>query len=533
MSPCASSPRDLLATRALGVIPKLLTLQDRNRHSATYGCFDRNFWHYKIIDFPSGMAQEFVWPLALACSLDIPGNPYHHDVTIREWVRAGILYAASSAHPDGSCDDYFPFEKAGGAAAFSLLACVESYRLLEFDEPTALDFFIKRADWLAKHHESGRLTNHQALIVCCLDAVADLTGADRWREARETRLARVLEWQNPEGWFQEYEGCDPGYHTLTISLLARIYERSPRPALGKAIEKAIRLAAEFVHLDGSFGGEYASRNTYNFFPHGFELFGRHFPEALAITDAWLKGAADGLAPCHDDDHILGHHAWNMLLAWQDYITDRPAATSPKRSSISFPEAGLTVLRGDQWELYVALNKGGVFRFFRDGRCIASDTGVSLKMTSGHIAVTHLMDRYETESQGNSIEISGDMGWAKQKAMTPLRLIALRLIMLCGGRFKPDLVRKLLQKVLITGKKSAPFRFRRRLEVGTAGVLHVTDHISGDSWNDVAAAAIGCDQTSIYVVMSRTFQRAQLQPWTDLTDKIPKVGNAPLEIRRSF
>lgn len=53
--------KELFAREALAHIPKLLTLLDRNPHSPTYGCFDRNFWHYKIIDFPSGMAQEFVW----------------------------------------------------------------------------------------------------------------------------------------------------------------------------------------------------------------------------------------------------------------------------------------------------------------------------------------------------------------------------------------------------------------------------------------------------------------------------------------
>jgi hypothetical protein len=510
------SPRDLLASEALGLIPKILTLQDRNRLSPTYGCFDRNFWHYKIIDFPSGMAQEFVWPLALAYSLDIPGNPYHQCESIREWVRAGILYAAASAHADGSCDDYFPFEKAGGAAAFSLLASAESYRLLDLDEPSALGFFTLRADWLAHHNESGQLTNHQALIVCCLDAVADLTGITRWRKQSESRLARVLEWQNPEGWFQEYEGCDPGYHTLTISLLALIYQRNPSPVLQEAIVRAIRLAAHFIHPDGSFGGEYASRNTYNYFPHGFELFGRHFPEALAINDAWLKGTASGLAPCHADDHILGHHAWNMLLAWKDFVPQRTTSTPTPRESVSFPQAGLSIRRDKRRELYLALNKGGVFRFFRDGRCIASDTGVSLRMKDGRIAVTHLIDHYGVHETGNTIEISGTMGWAKQKSMTPLRLIALRLIMLCGGRFHPDLVRSLLQKLLITGKKAAPFRFTRRLVLEENGSLRVQDRIDADSWNDVERAAIGCDQTSIYVVMSRTFQAAQLQPWTDLT-----------------
>ena len=59
------TPRDLFAREALALIPKILTLQDRNAHSPTYGCFDRNFWHYKIIDFPSGMAAEFVIPVCV------------------------------------------------------------------------------------------------------------------------------------------------------------------------------------------------------------------------------------------------------------------------------------------------------------------------------------------------------------------------------------------------------------------------------------------------------------------------------------
>ena len=119
--------RDLFAKEALAQIPKILTLCDRNPHSPTYGCCDRNFWQYKIVDFPSGMAQEFVYPLALAYHTDIGSNPFYQQAAIRDWVEAGILFAAKSAHPDGSCDDYFPFERAGGAAAFSLLACIESY----------------------------------------------------------------------------------------------------------------------------------------------------------------------------------------------------------------------------------------------------------------------------------------------------------------------------------------------------------------------------------------------------------------------
>ncbi|MDJ0675458.1 MAG: hypothetical protein QNJ36_08785 [Calothrix sp. MO_167.B42] len=528
--------KNLFAREALAQIPKILTLLDRNPHSPTYGCFDRNFWHYKIIDFPSGMAQEFVWPLALAYDTDVPDNPFYHQPVIRNWVEAGILYSLRSAHRDGSCDDYFPYERASGAAAFSLLACLESYISLQLQNQAMVDFFIQRADWLANHHESGQLTNHQALIVLCLSRLSQLVQTTQWDKARVQRLERVLSWQSSEGWFQEYEGCDPGYHTLTISCLARIYQLTPDIRLKEALITAVELAAQFVHPDGSYGGEYTSRNTYNFFPHGFELVGCWMPESLNINDKFLQGLANGLSPCYADDHIIGHHTWNYLLAWRDFVPNRPAIAPRPTGRIWLKKAKILIDRREDTELYLALNKGGVFRLFRHNQMIAADTQISLQVRQNNTvknAIAHLIAPYEVNVRDDMITISGELGWAKQKQMTPVNLLILRLVMLSGGRFFPDLIRKLLQSILITGKKNAPFRFERQLSWQN-GKWHITDKIYAQSWNHVIAAGIGCDQTSIYVVMSRTFQISQLQPWLNLTDEIPKLApHQPLEIKRKL
>ena len=54
-------------------------------------------------------------------------------------------------------------------------------------------------------------------------------------------------------------------------------------------------------------------------------------------------------------------------------------------------------------------------------------------------------------------------------MTTFKMIVLRLLMFTVGRFFPDLIRKLLQKMLITGKKAAPFRLQTAVRLGrTAG-----------------------------------------------------------------
>ncbi|MDJ0554560.1 MAG: hypothetical protein QNJ68_09005 [Microcoleaceae cyanobacterium MO_207.B10] len=528
--------RDLFAKEALAQIPKILTLLDRNPHSPSYGCFDRNFWHYKIIDFPSGMAQEFVLPLALAYNLDIPNNTYYLQEMIYKWVEAGILYAARTAHSDGSCDDYFPFERASGATAFSLLAGIESYQILGLNNYKILSFFEKRADWLVSHYESGKLANHEALIVLCLELLTKLLETSKWDTAKAERRERLLSWQSQEGWFTEYSGFDPGYHTLTISCLARIYQLNPGEKLKNSITKAVELAAQFIHPDGSYGGEYASRNTYNFFPHGFELVGKWLPSALSINDQFLVGLKKGLTPCYADDHIIGHHTWNYFLAWRDFVTERPDIVSRDVASIWLKEAQILIKRRPGTELYVSMNKGGVFKLFRDKNLVASDTHLSLQVRNGKKiinAVSHLSGDYDVKISQDELTISGNMGWAKQTQMSPIKLIILRLVMLTFGRFFPNLIRKILQKMLITGKQDAPFLFSRHFKYEDE-IWYITDELSAKSWSGVMSAGIGSDQTSIYVVMSRTFQINQLQPWHDLTTEIKKLSpGQPLRIERKF
>src|SRR5919204_3180782 len=250
-----SSGGELFAEFALREVPKLLTLQDRNPHSPTFGCFDRNYWHYKTADFPCGMSQEFVWPLALAVASDLPNNAYRDNEAIRRCVRAGILFAARSSHRDGSCDDYFPNERAIGATAFSLLACAEAYQLIGMQSNEALEFFQCRARWLAHREETGRLSNHHALIALGLDVVGRLCKIDIFATARDERLRKLLSSQRSEGWFPEYDGFDPGYDTLTLSCLARLHEINPTRDLENAIRASLSLLSNFVHPDGSFGGE--------------------------------------------------------------------------------------------------------------------------------------------------------------------------------------------------------------------------------------------------------------------------------------
>ena len=177
--------RERYISEALPYIPRLLQLIDRNPYSPTYGCFDRSYWHYRTMDFPCGMYQEFVLPLTLCFLNDYPGNKFYQKERLRELSIAAIRYANKGSYKDGTCDDYYPFERAMGALVFSLYACTESYMLLGLDDIEIVDFFKRRGDYLGRKNETGQLSNHQALAALALYNIYLLTGEEKYKKYSE------------------------------------------------------------------------------------------------------------------------------------------------------------------------------------------------------------------------------------------------------------------------------------------------------------------------------------------------------------
>lgn len=526
--------RALLAAEALAHIPKLLMLQDRSPTSPTFGCFDRGYWHMRTADFPCGITQTFLLPLALAYSLPIPGSPYHGQPELRRWAIAGVRFAARSAHPDGSCDDYYPFERASGAAAFSLFACLEAAEIFGlWEDAEILAFLERRARWLARHEESGRLSNHEALIIACLARLAERFGGE-WPALMEGRAARLRGWQSAEGWFDEYGGMDPGYLTLTIAMLADADRRFPALGLREPLRAAIRFLSHCIAPDGSLGGEWTSRATVNFFPHGLEMAGAWEPLALRIADVGYRRFATGTQPCHADDRIGGHHVWSQLLAWREWQEARPGPLAFTEALHDFPEAQVRVQQRGALRLVCGWSRGGAFRLFDGETLLRADTGPSLRLADGRVAIANLDGARVVERNEDRLVVEAPLAYAKSALLTPFKSIVLRAIMLTAGRFFPDLVRRMLQKLLVTGRKDAPFRFRRTLAwEGEALVVEDVLHAE-NGWGMVAEAGQSGFQVGLTTVMARVWEPAQFQEWQDLTQQVAALApEEPLVVRQAF
>jgi len=526
---------DGFASHALALIPAIISRQDRDPHSPTYGCFDPDFWHRRALDFPAGSAAEAVLPLALAFSTVAPGNLMYGRPALKEWIEAGIRYAARSAHADGSCDEHFPFERQASAVASSLLACLDAYSLLGLNDAEMLQFFTHRADWLAGHRRQARDSTPLALTVLALEKAGRLLGTERWEQAKADRLEQLLRLQDEEGWFPERNGADPGCQSFVLGLLAQLHQLAPSHDLRVALAKGIGFAAEFVHPDGSFGDEYGSVGARSLFPHGFEIAGGWFPEALSINDQFLRHLSQPPGTHDADRRLLTRRCWSFLLASRNWNATRPPPPPRPAGRRYFKNAGILIDRRDGCELYVALNKGGVFTLWRDGAPVATDTHFSVQIRKGRgflTAVANPIGHHRIHLDGHTISITGKLAIADQRRTTTLGLVARRVFIATVGRIFPGLARARCRAHLDAAQRRAPFRFTRTL-AWSNGRLQITDILhSKRGWAGVHSVGIGSFQSGRCAHTARAFHAAQLRPWQDFTVQMHENKlDEPLKIER--
>jgi hypothetical protein len=525
----APGHRDWYAYEALRSIPRIILMIDKNRFSKTYGCFDREFWHYRTVDFPCAMNQEFCLPLAMAYSTPIPNNPYYKVERLKELVVASIEFARKHTHSDGSCDDYFPFEKALGALVFSTYAMTESYMELELNRPDFIDFFRLRADWLLNNNETGRLANHQAFAALALYNVYLLTHDVRYLDGSNHYRDLTLSWQNEEGWYQEYEGADPGYHSCSIAFLSKLYQKSKDETLLGSLEKAVEFATYFMHPDGSYAGEYGSRNTYHFYPHGFEVMSQFFPKAGQVADTYLyRSLPERRRYFNDDNRMCAHYVYDWIQSWRDYNPERTGTLEQNRGPFEryFEDARLFVKKTDSYYAVLSVAKGGVLKVFDESGPLYSDAGLLARTKNGDVLVSHLVDHNDVSVDLSKLEFetSGRLSRRRYPLPSPVKQILFRGMNLTVGRFGAHVVRPILQAILITGKPRTDVGFTRKFVFGDDSI-EITNTVDNRKASlTFRELAVGSDSTSIYVANSNTFQESVLLPWQDLSHHVAELNH---------
>ncbi|MBD3268134.1 hypothetical protein GF373_15835, partial [bacterium] len=474
--------RDIYAQKALSQIPRLLSSQDRNRFSPTYGCMNREYWLCRSTDFPNSITQFGTHALALAYSHKMPGNPYYQHPKILEWTLAGMQYWTRIQHKDGSFDEFYPNERGwAGPTGFLLYVMCDNYRLLRAHIPADWeDRFLKAVHkaglFLSGTDESGVLANHHAMAILPMYEAFLVTQDSKIEKAFKEKLEIFFSYCNEEGWCLEYDGADPGYLSATLSFMGKLAKQYSDERFETYFNKWVEFSSYFVYPNGHYAGTAGSRQTLHFYPHGYELLAAKNPLAARIADRMLEGLRDGalVPPEIQNERYFVYRMPELLLSYIDY-GERPAEQAKlpyERDPFNkhFPAAHIFVEKQKQSYTLINMAKGGVVKHFSltDNHLRLNNCGIWGQLKDGTLFTSQWIDdNHRIDVGSGRIFIFGRCHKTPTKIFTPLKFMVFRAVCLTLG-WHERLAYHLkgwIRKILMLGNKPLPIRFEREIQVG--------------------------------------------------------------------
>lgn len=492
------------------VLPRVLALTDRDPLSATRGYGDRQFWAWKLIDFPNGTLQGAVNGLSALLSADAfaPSVPRAGIEALVDEMQAASL---GMMRRDGSFEEALPYEQ-----SYCVTALVAYNHLCAADRlgaPPASAKPLERAiGFLVRRDEThGFISNHLATAIAALRRWDALAGDAAARRKADALLDRILAGQSDEGWFVEYGGADPGYQTLCMTHLADAAETAGDERLWAALEKGAVFLSHFVHPDGSFGGIYGSRATRIYYPAAMELLAPRSPLAASIA-ARMKRAIGEVAtvPLSAMDQpnlmpVFNNYCQALLAAGNRADADSWQVPEGRHW---MPQAGLLVDVGARHHTVVSTRKGGVTYHWRDGTLAACDTGIALR-DGARLLTSQGDDPANTvEFADDEIRVSGRLRPLSIPLPNAFNFLVLRLLGATVMRLPVfnALIKRLIAGMLVRAGKASRGSFTRRITLGSE--LRVDDE-----WQPATSARIAMSApfSAIHMASAGYWQASDLTP----------------------
>lgn len=463
---------------ALAAVPRHLGQLDREPFSRSYGSFDREHWSWKFRDFPIGVLQwAGMLPLAWLWRLDLPNSSWRGSAALLRWTRAAVDELLRRQHPNGAFDSVGPYTQDMGASLAVCYYLSETVRTLgdalpEEEHARARDAISRAVRFARRASEDyAFISNHQALFALGLVAGAEYCAEPSWKAQADEIMHEIYAHQSADGFYEEYGGNDPGYESLGIDFLARIWARTGDAVLLASLRRAVEFYSYAPQLDGSLGGATGSRHTRLWFPAGFERLAGAVPQAAAVA-AFMRARlarAEVVTPATVDAQNLPVLLSSYLAACQ--AQDAPADATPlpcesMRGAKSFA-SGTHVAGTRHYYAVAALHKGGIVRVVERERTHLAyeDAGWVLRSGGRTYASQRLgLSRFESNDGGNTAVVHASFGLVRQEQLTPGKFVVLRLLNLTLFRslVLGNWVRRILIGRLITSVEAAPVSLERRL-----------------------------------------------------------------------
>lgn len=520
--------RSLIETTE-ALIPRLLTQVCRDPHSPCHGCFDRDWWHYRIRDFPSIILQQGGYTAWLAARLPAFAP---RDAELKALAAAACRFWNRRAARLGAFEEYYPFEEGYPPLAFSTLAVA---KLAADGAVSAAE--IEHGARLAARQLLSRFepqaANQQIAGLAALAWLRRLFPALVPDAAFAALADRSLALQTDEGWFVEYGGPDLGYLSVTLDCLWDLHDATSDERYVAAAAAGLGCIVRYVSLLGGGIGMHNARNTDYILPYGIARFavspGPHRASAGAVLRTLYSDLAN---PAHFlramDDRYLSHYAGHSLVRAALVLAAEPSGPASGRRGL--PGADLGTRPGGQaldaapgpacgtegepaasaappdpaaggdrllplsghylrprfanrtYSAILSLRKGGILTAVAPGARL-SDFGWVV-MDRDRQYVSHWWsDSWQWTRAGDTVTVQGPLAPHREPLSTPMKHALLRIASFCLGRR----VIGPLKNALIFKKGLSGPAFRRNVSFDTAAIV-VSDRIEGlDAGADIRPA----------------------------------------------
>jgi len=435
----------------------MLSCLDRDPLSKTYGCFDRLYWGWKLKDYADITLQRMVYPTTKILLENDMLDKKH-----LEWVLASIKYISNKLHTDGSIDQAFFGEHSHAATGFLLFDITNLYilikDLLSKDEKKLFIYIFKKmGGYLLKYDERhGLISNHLLGVAASLINVYFILKDEQYKLKAFEYINRVLDNQSDDGYFIEYEGADPGYQSLGIYYLSSIYKKYPTEKIKNSLYKAVEFISYFIHPDGSYGGEYGSRNTEILYIGGLVLISDENEIARNILNFMLESYENHKTVTLDaiDDGNLTPLLNNyLLISSLNLKKENTILPYKEKFTKEFKNIGIIIYSSENYYAIINVKKGGVLKVFdkRSFVKIIDHSGFYYKNDKNYYTSSASINDYELKN--NILKFKVLFSVLKQPLPSVLSFIILKFNYLIFNKsyFVRELLKKILAKLLIERK----------------------------------------------------------------------------------
>ncbi len=445
---------------------RLLTQGCRDPHSPLWGSFDRDWWHYRIRDFPSIILQQGGYAVYLASQWG--ENAKQREAMLRLAAAAARFWNSRAVRPR-AFEEYYPWEQGYPPLAFSTLAVMKlvAAGVIEANEVEAGASVAARQ--LQSRFES-QAANQQiaglAALAYCRKCFPSMVSESAVRGLAE----RALELQAEEGWFEEYGGPDLGYLSVTIDCLWDLVDATGDERYKASIETAVKCIRQFADVvqRGSIG-MHNSRNTDYLVPYGLVRLALESSRDadVELVERLFGGAREPRHFLHAVDdryvsHYIGQSLFRAVLLLEQVPDGWPVrkgedAEEYLQEKTTHSGHYLRRVGNDQRSL-VTLKKGGIFSHYL-GEQAVHDFGWVVE-TAARQYITHWWSadwKYEWNEKGLVVE--GALYEHREISNNPYKHMALRV---ASGLLGARLIGALKKRLIFT-KKQSMIGYRRSIE----------------------------------------------------------------------